>query len=509
MTGVLLAILLATTGSAMALEGARFWKPYQPEEFGGKRRGRDGLYASLEAIYWTISAPKGAYIGATTADGQNETRDYYTGSAIRQQTNSMNASNFETEFKMGTRVEVGNRRGHHGWHFSGFGLPSSGSTITSENVNFVIRDEGDITLRSSDLATGSGFYDAPVTVWDPSQPFGQQLDNPDYMFLDPNTTISGLGMLYGWFPIHYHTPSGIIFTEGTIAPVPITFHTMDVTNRTENWGIELSYTYRTHPFKWGGLELMAGARFWEFDDHFNIYGSGPLSQTREEIDDNSITTESLIPYPNVNNLGPVSILSTLNVEARGLNRVIGPQIGAKFQRQNGRWSLGTEIRFMAGINNQSMRTQGYLGKHLAYNVDMGYFSSWGEGNVDDDGDDETGGGGSYPWLHTDTTVYDQMVQQGIYPWLPIGLTGTGNYYNHKMNKTYFTPIVEWRLDADWQWTDAVSINVGFNTTFADNIARAYRITDYKISNTEVFGIRSSRNTSVLIYGVTFGLKVKR
>lgn len=508
----------------MALEGARLWKPYQEEEFGGKRRDRDGVYASLEAIYWTVSAPKGAYVGATTPDGKNETRAYYTGSAIREQSNSMSANNFDSEFKMGTRVEVGNRHGHHGWHFSGFGLPSTGSTVSAENVNFVIRDEGDITLKPIDILDGFGYHGGPVTVWDPSAANGYQLENKALTNLNATSTIHNVGMLWGWFPIHHDGPP-LTYDQSVLAPVPITFHTMDVTNRTENWGIELSYTYRTHPFKWGGLELMAGARYWEFDDHFNIYGGGPMAQVREGFGSSSsgssssgsseYVTEYLYPASgNVNELGPVSLLSSLSVEARGLNRVIGPQIGAKFKRQNGRWTIGSEIRFMAGVNNQSMRTQGYLGKNLAFNLDMGYYSNFSLEEVEDSGSGSGSGNTDledyvYPGGHTDATILDQMWQQGVYPWLPVGMTGNGNYYNHKLNKTYFTPIVEWRIDADWKWTDAVSFNVGFNTTFADNIARAYRITDYKISNTEVFGIRGSRNTSVLVYGVTFGLKMKR
>ncbi len=509
-TGVLLVLLFATADAAMALEGGRLFRPYQPEEFGGKRRDRDGLYASLEAIYWAVSAPKGAYIGATTPGGQNEIRDYYTGSAIRQQSNTMNASNFSEAFNMGTRVEVGNRHGHHGWHFSGFGLPGTGSTVSAENVDFVVRDEGNITMAPIDTYNGNGYYGGFVNVWDPNAPFGDQFKNKDLLNLDMDTQVSNIGRLWGWFPIHYHTPSGVIFFESKLAPVPISFGSMEVTNRTENWGLELSYTYKTHPFKWGGLELMAGARYWEFDDHFNILGSGPGTLERELVGDEGEGEgiEMLIPYPNVNAMGPVSLLATLDVEARGLNRVIGPQIGAKFKRQNGRWTLGSEIRFMAGINNQSMRTQGYLGKNLYFNADMGYLSIWPEGGGDEE-EGEDGGATGYPGAHVDTSILDQMWQQGVYPWLPVGMTGAGNHFNHKLNKTYFSPVVEWRIDADWRWTDAVSFNVGFNTTFADNIARAYRITDYKVSNTEIFGVRGSRNTSVLVYGLTFGLKLQR
>ncbi len=57
-TGALYAVLFATAGSALALDGGRLWKPYQPEEFGGGRRMNDGVYGELSAILWKVSKPK-------------------------------------------------------------------------------------------------------------------------------------------------------------------------------------------------------------------------------------------------------------------------------------------------------------------------------------------------------------------------------------------------------------------------------------------------------------------
>lgn len=514
LTGILLVIVFAMTSSAMALDGARFFRPYEPEDFGGKRRGRDGVYGAVTAIYHGVSAPKGAYIGATLANGKNDTRWAYTGSKEFLQTNTLSASMFSTEFKMGTRVEVGRRLGRHGWLFGGHGLPSHGQTIDSKNVSMVVRDEGNFTLRPINLMSGlaTGFDFGEITLWEnnPTTLANGATTHLPATSIPSSTVISGVGYLWGFFPYHTH-PGAVSYDAAILGPVPINFGQTRMSNHTENWSLELMYTYRPHPFTWGSMELMVGPRYWELDDHFTFLGKGPEPYVSTETDDDGTATEIFDPYPNVNLYGPVSILAETTVNARVTNRVIGPQFGVKFTRQNRRWTLGMEARFIAGINNQAIRTYGHVGSNYGFNADMGYLTGGGDLNGDNVASGVTGGEtDGYPASHNDATASDTHIQQGTYPWIPIGVLQSNSYYNHKANKTYFSPVLEFRIDADWQWTDAVSLNVGFTTTYADNIGRAVRVTDYAVhSDGTIFGIRGNRNASVLVYGVNFGMKVKR
>jgi hypothetical protein len=178
----------------------------------------------------------------------------------------------------------------------------------------------------------------------------------------------------------------------------------------------------------------------------------------------------------------------MSIEARGLNRIVGPQFGLKLARQNARWTFGVEGRFMAGINTQSLKTTGYIASGYDYNANYNYE------DVDVSGFEEY-----------------HLTDIGMTAWVPIGVQNGNTNFGHKQTKTYFSPVLELRLNADWQWTEAVSIFGSFDTMFADNIARGVRITDYVVSSDgTIFGIRGNdHNTSVLTYGIEAGIKVKR
>jgi len=111
--GIFLAIFVAVESSTMAQDGLRLWKPYSSESFGGGRRGNDGVYGSLSGIYWSISTPKGGYIGATTVKGDDEIRWVWDQQRTYAQTNSVKIEMVSPTTTLDTRFKVGNRRDHH------------------------------------------------------------------------------------------------------------------------------------------------------------------------------------------------------------------------------------------------------------------------------------------------------------------------------------------------------------------------------------------------------------
>ena len=517
LTSVFLAMFIAMGGSAMAQDGLRLWKPYNPESFGGGRRSNDGVYGSISGIYWSFSTPEGGYIGATTASGSDETRWVYSGYGLGKvyaQTNSVKINMMSPTTTLGTRFEVGNRRGHHGWLVSGYGLPSQTHRMTVHNASMAIRDEGNLTFQPS--AFSEGFFGGMelarlIFVWDSAHnslfdptapansryyPFAdwQMVDN-----LSGPSTISGIGYLWGYFP-HRLSSDGDI-PEAVFAPLPIWFANADIITRTTHMSAELMYTYRAHPFTWGSMELLAGARYWDFDDKFGFLGSGPRGTSRnintvdEDSNTNNANNANNANNNNNNNntnnatgnnndtYGPLSVLADMTVNAKGINRVFGPQVGMKLSRQNARWTFGAEGRFMAGINTQSLTTEGYI----ATNYDFSASNA------------ETLG----PSGH-DVDAYTAK-------WVPVGLQYGNTNFGHKQNKTYFSPILELRLSADWQWTEAVSFFGAFDSMYAGNIARGVRITDYVVhSDGTIFGIRGdNHNTDVIVYGFEVGIKVRR
>jgi hypothetical protein len=318
-----------------------------------------------------------------------------------------------------------------------------------QNASLTIRDEGDFNYRlnDADLALGQTGL---MWIWD-----GQNTHPPGWKLVDStmlNSTfpaITGLGYMWGY--VNYIAEGG---TGGVFAPLPIFFEDVNINVSSSHYSGELMYTYRAHPFAWGSMELLAGARYWEFKDSFGFAG----------------TTLNGAPAPTPSTV-PRSALNSMIVDAEGINRIVGPQVGIKLCRQNARWSFGAEGRLTGGINVQSVKTQGSLQPRT--------ISFTGP---------EAGG-----------------------QWGPLGLQNSNYNFGHKQNKTYVSPIAEFRFSADWQWTSAVSFFGAVDAMWAGNIARSVRVTDYVVqSDGTIFGIRGNdRNTSVAVYGLEAGIKVVR
>jgi len=432
LTGIFYAIVFAVGSSVMAQDGLRLFSPIDNNStFGGGRRGSDGVYSSLSGIHWSISTPTGGYIGATTAKGDEERRQAHNPASVATgnpggqsivQTNSVRINGMNPATSLGTRFEIGNRRGHHGWLVGGYSLPGQSHSMGAQNVSMVIRDEGHIT-RNVDTSTDP--IAGNLYVWSIPTGLLERRDNP------PPSMVIPVGYLWG----RYISEAGDEF----YAPLPVMFEYVGVSIHSTHQSAELMYTYRTHPFTWGGMELLAGARYWDFDDRFGLHAG--------------VIDGSLVPL-----LIP-SALSGMAVDARAINRIVGPQFGMKLSRHNARWTFGAEGRLTGGINVQTLRSEGYIAPGLVYT--------------------------------------------------PIGMINTN--FGHRQNKTVFSPIGELRLTADWQASNAISIFGGVDAMFAGNVARAVRVTDYVVhSDGTIFGIRGNdRNTTVFVYGVSFGVKVSR
>ena len=495
LTGVFVALVFAFGSSVIAQDGLRLFKPYDPESFGGGRRSNDGLYSSVSGIYWMISAPRGGYIGATTVNGNEETRRIYDAAmgGFRDQINSVKINVMDTSDSLGTRFEIGNRRGHHGWLLGGYSLPGQSHQISVLEMQMVVRDNdrrfsvagaGSVIYDPNNPGGGLGFlwgsnYVVAETavfqdqgaagagqvgwVIDPvsggyiyytgrTEVPGSTVVNDGQSIVTPGTQLAEnerwgfvpVGMTF-YFPalVDSADPANIV-----VAPLPVWFEQADINVRSEHQSLELLYTYRAHPFTWGSLELLAGARYWGLDDDFGFTGFNTLPDRPER--------------------GLVSAFSNMSVNAEAFNRVVGPQVGMKLHRSNARWTFGAEGRLAAGVNFQTVKTDGYVSGHRDY--------------------------------------------------MPIGLAARSHsngmnsvYFGHKQHKSYVSPICEFRLSADWQWTNAVSFFGAVDAMWAGNIARGVRITDYGVSSDgTIFGLRGNdRNTDIAVYGFEVGFKIRR
>ena len=191
--------------------------------------------------------------------------------------------------------------------------------------------------------------------------------------------------------------------------------------------------------------MFLGVRYLEFNDHFG-FTSG----------DN--------PAGVAPNTPASSYLAESNWTTEADNHIIGPEIGTRYFKKQGRWMFDAESRFAAGINCQNFHQY----------VDMG------------------------PELNPQPNHPSP-------PFVPLSLPPTTT--TNSAYETVFSPVVELRLEARYQFTQAISFHAGWTGMFVDNVARASSVTFYQIPN---LGIDTTQNKETFfVNGVTIGFDINR
>ena len=469
-------LVLTLTSLAPAAQGFRPWAPYQRDEFGGGARRAEGVYGIVEGVYYTFAPVKDIAIG----NQETRYRDTYTGSAVLRQTNTIDTNHLGALSSLGTRVEVGNMAGHHGWSIAGYNMGDMSTSIDSPNASVVINDQGTMpafTVEGADL-----FF---RYVFNPGSATGFDTVPPNTIFGDGAINIGGAPhSLWGWFISRWADGgTGDPVWVGQLAPLPVNFEKATVTSKVEHWTVEAMYTYRCHPTRFGNLDLFGGVRYMEIDDSLNFLGEGlPWKGVRVVEDSEEGELEGSA-------FGVGTILGDSDWRFKADNHIIAPQIGARISKTVSRWTLSAEGKFMAGLNQQNMRSKGTFGTHYdSLNVN--------EGDIFD------------PDLLPGT-----IRDKGIYPWTPIGIQYGTHSFNYSAVRQAFSPGVEAKINANWQITRAVGFNFGVAGMWVDDIARGSKINDFTIHpNGQFFGLQKDSNRytdHALMYGINFGLTVNR
>jgi hypothetical protein len=355
-------------------------------------------------------------------------------------------------YRSATKVEVGNVRGHHGWMVGWQGI-LQGSYSEYNN-----RDIGDVPipfLKLKNTLPDIQTYQTYKMVESTWVPDNTAKSFPEVPFYDDRTNMPG--------------ESGYYFdrSEDTIF------------SRTTFMDIDLLYNYRIHPLSWGTIDLFVGSQFTQFDSKytyatFEKYDYYYYTISSEEPDRVDATITDMGDYrgdddyylllSHVWKVHPDTIngddddSNNYNIKFeerhnswRVINRIVGPKLGVRLQRRNQRWTFGAECYITTGINTQSRF--------------LNYFDF--SGNA------------------------PQLV-------------------NHRLNKTVFSTITDFRVTARWQWTDAVGIFVGFNTIRSTGIGRSIDFTSSINSTSEAIrnGTAKSKH-NVMMYGLSIGFDVRR
>jgi hypothetical protein len=474
-------------GVSTGQESFRPFRPYQPEEFGGARHSGDGFTFEIGQIAWTVKGFN-CPIGARDVTGKSMTRMVYNGNNEYVQTNTLNTSSIGNgNFKFGTSYEIGYNRDHSGFLFRGYGISGLGGSFASSDVgsltsmdtilsgknsgvfgSMVIDDSRASTLI--DIAAASGLKTSSNYIWSTSLHGRVPAQATEY-----------LTPLTGWFPGSTSSSSDSDSDSSAIwAPLPINFSYVSFSNSLDILSLELMYSYRLYPFKWGEMTLFGGLRYFEAKDSFNFTGISYGNPTQIVVsggdsgssDDSSDSDSSGSSDDDKEESDSSNLMTTIN--ARVKNQITGPQFATKIERRVGRWTYGAEGRLLVGFNRQ---TSTISGKFASQFIDPGTVDATGDGRVA--------------------------------PYRIIAFTDRPQAFYHRSSRDVFSPAFELKLNLRWQWTDSIGFNIGFNSTVVDNVGRGADVIDYRFnSDGSLFNIRKS-NTTLTTYGVNFGISVCR
>jgi hypothetical protein len=247
-----------------------------------------------------------------------------------------------------------------------------------------------------------------------------------------------LGLTAGGAPLGF---LDFINSAGITARAPWTVGELTAMNRTQLEGVEASYVYRLHQLHDGGsVEFLFGARYVELDDQFLV------STTGGDIWANG---------------------STWDTYAK--NKIAGPQLGVRWSKQIGMFSISSEGRAMAGINTETL-TQNSLQAPLL----------------------------SGP-LPNPTSPPSAAA--------PAEAINTGG--NHTLSFTEFTPLVEFRVEGHYELTESIVLKAGWSAIWMNGIARASDCVDYTLPYMGITNGNDGNRQDVFVSGFNLGFELNR
>ena len=400
--GLICLLLLTAPSHGQGPLGFQIFAPADVSTYGGEQEPNEGYFFQFDGLYWSLSGPKVAPIGAPgsrlVSYGPHPTDDTDPLSDERVQTNTLDTSGITDKFSAGNRIEFGRVENRDGWLVS-------------------IYQQRDQT--QDNLYGGA-----------------------DMVFIDNGQGPRTNPLLFG--NVNNNASSTPPYSPPVFRNLPVVFTSVFVENAINSWGVEADYLHRFMTSHCGGtVELFLGARYYEFNDNFNVFTG----------ENNGTTT---VP----------SFLGGSYWDTQAANHVIGPQIGLRWFRKQGRWTFNTEGRFFAGVNCQSITQQADIGPNL---------------NPGPNPD------GSYT------------------PFVPQTMSHTTA--THCAYAVEFSPAVELRVEGRYQITRAISFHAGWTGMWMDGIARASSLVLYEVP---AMGIDMTDNRqSIFVNGLTLGFDVNR
>jgi hypothetical protein len=374
---------------------------YNSSNYGRGAKANEGYFFQYDRLIWAMTGPKKTDIGDAASAGIIDNG----GGFAFLNLNSLDTGFIKTDWDWGNRYELGYMTKDDGWLVSLFHLHEGSHSILANNVNIAFNDPLGINSQFVDF-NGDGIDDDI----DGNMIFGNTSPNNVDTSMPPDGTLDA-----------YVGPD-----FGDLLSLPVTFGSFAAVNRTSVWNIEVMRMMRWNPLHYGGnFEWMYGLRYLQISDNFD------LSATAGQ-----------------------GVFTSLAINSDVRNQIFGPQIGMRWNRQNERWTVNFEARFLAGLNFQQAELQGLT----------------------------TGAGGALQ-------------------------IGTVNAFRDTVSDTIFAPTGEFRLETAYQLTKAVSLRMGYTGMIVGGTTRASRRIVYNLPDPFLNG--DNLRETFFVNGFNFGIEVNR
>lgn len=504
LTALLLFLVIAQCNTASAqISQMRLWSPVRSDQFGGNARLKEGMWGEVSYNYWLITKGKSSTVGWVSPTGTQNL--YFNGTTFGFRTNNMSTGSMGNGFHGGTTLRFGNIAKHHGWELKTTIMQSQRESYKGINGSMDINDEAQL------YATPVNSHDA----W-----YYDETNGPNQRFSYATVTNIPVHFLWGWFLIGEGTTGAVseesLYAYG-IAPLPVTFEHYRLDSKVSHWDVEANYIFRAHATRIGFFEFTGGVRYMEFDDSITFngwglpwkgnvrielidptpsYGGDTSSSSDDEVVDATefYLQEGVLPetnraYTYTGTIqGPGTVLADSKWDFQAENHMVGPQVGIRYIKKcSGRWSITADTKFFAAFNTQNIKSEGVFGSRTA-TYDPEALSLVGNNDAQ-----------------------DAVIRgSGKIPWVPVGVFQTGTEFRHTRTDHKFSPVVDFGLKANWQFTDAISLNIGYQGMWLNKTARASMVNNYQIDyNSNIFGLNDKVTQQTWMHGVNIGLALNR
>ncbi|MBX9790103.1 MAG: BBP7 family outer membrane beta-barrel protein [Pirellulales bacterium] len=459
----LLALGLAVPGRAaedpvpinplMYDEFPRKFRPWSPVEspLSGYPRPNRGLFFQFDQLFWWTSAPDTVPIGAPDFAPQEFEPNQTAGvpnqfGEFKTGINSLDTSQLRSRGAPGQRYEFGYVGKNWGWLGSITDMRSASQTVRADHVEVLFRD----TVQTFEPQQVAGFQNGQFIL---VAPFGVPIGRLDgFINQFSNDTLAGdndlnSNFIFGrWADLN---GNGVIYDRPQDKISVSSFIDWNDTFRLAN--VYTSFQYQNRSF----IKSYELSPFYRFDQfHFGgnldvLFGIRFFKFTEA-----------------FSFSGSGGIFNRTELLNLARNNILGPQIGFRYFRQMERLIASTEWRFMPGINMQTVNQTGIVGTGLSL-------------------------------LPLDTL-------QGQATNTP--LIRTPMRFNNILHRTEFSPLVEARVNFNYQVTSTFYVTLGWTGTYVNYLARPSSMIDYTLPH---LGVRKYNDQDVWVQGVNLGFTFNR